>query len=342
MIDGTRAVRPGEELDVARLAAWLGRGPVEIEQFPGGHSNLTYLVRVGEAEYVLRRPPFGSKVKSAHDMGREFRILSKLAPVWSKAPRPSAFCEDESVIGAQFYLMERRRGVILRKEVPQGITIDSRAVAFALVDTLVELHAIDWRRIGLDDGANPEGYLQRQVSGWTKRWHAAKTDEIPELDAVAKWLADAMPVSPAPAIIHNDFKHDNVIFDSKDLARVVGVLDWEMATIGDPLADWGTTLSYWVQADDPQPLQMLRFGPTTLAGTPTREEISAHYAEKSGRDLSQIKWYFVLGIFKGAVVGQQIYFRFRQGLTQDDRFAALLPLVQLSAQRAAELAGIGS
>src|SRR5262249_28261948 len=170
VIDQTGAVRAGEELDVERLRGWLereldARGAIEIEQFPGGHSNLTYLVRVGQGEYVLRRPPFGSKVKSAHDMGREFRILSRLAPVWSKAPRPAAFCEDESVIGAKFYLMERRRGVILRKEMPAGVTIDPRAVAFAIVDTLVELHAIDWRAVGLGDFANPDGYLQRQVGG---------------------------------------------------------------------------------------------------------------------------------------------------------------------------------
>jgi aminoglycoside phosphotransferase (APT) family kinase protein len=344
VIDQTRAVRAGEELDVEKLRGWLeraldARGAVEIEQFPGGHSNLTYLVRVGKDEYVLRRPPFGSKVKSAHDMGREFRILSKLAPVWSKAPRPAAFCEDESVIGAKFYLMERRRGVILRKEVPAGLTIDPRAVAFALVDTLAELHAIDWRGVGLGDFANPEGYLQRQISGWTKRWHDAKTDEIPELDQVAKWLADTMPTSPAPTIIHNDFKHDNVIFDPDDLTRVTGVLDWEMSTIGDPLADWGTSLSYWILATDPQPLQMLRFSPTTVAGTPTREEITARYAEKSGRDVSKVNWYFIYGIFKGAVVGQQLYYRFKQGLTKDERFAAILPLVRLSAQRAAELTG---
>src|SRR5262249_20203099 len=159
----------------------------------------------------------------------------------------------------------------------------------ALVDTLVELHGINWRAVGLGDLANPEGYLQRQISGWTKRWHDAKTDEIPELDHVAAWLLERMPSSPAPSIIHNDFKHDNVIFDPADLTRVIGVLDWEMATIGDPLADWGTSLSYWVQADDPQPLQTLRFGPTTVTGTPTREEITARYAEKSGRDVSNIK-----------------------------------------------------
>ena len=334
----TARMRPGEELDAEKLRAWLGGKSVEIEQFPGGHSNLTYLVRMDGTEYVLRRPPFGSKVKSAHDMGREYRILSKLAPIWSKAPRPTAFCEDESVLGAKFYLMERRRGVILRKEVPAGMKIDPRAVAFALVDTLAELHAIDWRAAGLGDLANPDGYLQRQISGWTRRWHDAKTDEIPELDQVAAWLAERMPQSPAASIIHNDFKHDNLIFDDS-VTRVTGVLDWEMATIGDPLADWGTSLSYWVQADDPQPLQMLRFGPTTLPGTPTREEITARYAEKSGRDVSNIQWYFIYGIFKGAVVGQQIYYRFKQGLTKDERFAMLLPLVQLSARRALEMTG---
>jgi aminoglycoside phosphotransferase (APT) family kinase protein len=345
-VDEPRAIRPGEELDLGRLAAWLegaigaSGDAVTVEQFPGGHSNLTYLVRADGRELVLRRPPFGSKVKTAHDMGREFRILSRLAPVWPRAPRPVAFCEDESILGARFYLMERIAGFIPRKELPRELASDPavvRRICEAMVDALVELHAIDWRAAGLGDFANPEGYLARQIGGWTRRWHDAKTDEIPALDAVAGWLAERLPSSPPASIIHNDFKHDNIILDPRDPTGILGVLDWEMSTIGDPLADLGTSLSYWIEASDPQPLQMFRFGPTTLPGTLSRAEFAARYAEKSGRDVSSIDYYIIYGMFKAAVVGQQIYYRFKQGLTRDERFAGLIHLVRLSAEHAQSL-----
>jgi aminoglycoside phosphotransferase (APT) family kinase protein len=318
---------------------------IAIRQFPGGHSNLTYLVTLGgsegDDEVVLRRPPFGSKVKSAHDMGREHRVLEKLAPVYPKAPRPLAYCDDESVIGARFYLMERVRGAIFRQTAPPGVTVtpeQMRAVDEALVDTLVELHAIDYRAIGLAELGNPDGYVLRQVGGWAKRYADAKTDDVPDIERVAGWLAAHIPASPPATVIHNDLKHDNVVYSLSPAPTVRAILDWEMATIGDPLMDLGTTLCYWVEAGDPEPLRMLRFGPTTLPGSLTRAEVTARYAAKSGRDAADIRFYYCFGLFKTAVVAQQIYARWRQGLTHDERFAHFGHAVRLlAAQAAAQL-----
>ncbi|HTJ47546.1 MAG TPA: phosphotransferase family protein, partial [Kofleriaceae bacterium] len=315
MSDEPRAVRDGEAIDPDRLAAWLdaqlgGHAPVEILQFPGGHSNLTYLVRRGGDEMVLRRPPFGSKVKSAHDMGREYAVLSKLAPVFAKAPRPIAMCDDEGVIGARFYLMERRRGVILRKELPSGFTAaQARRVCELLVDAIAELHSIDYVKAGLGDFGKPAGYVERQVKGWTERYGGSQTDEIPAVTEVAAWLDAHRPADGAPSLIHNDLKFDNVILD-EDLTHVTGILDWEMATVGDPLMDFGTSLGYWVDADDPQPLQMMRFGATNAAGMMTRAEVVARYAQASGRalDPADVLFYYVYGLFKTSVVAQQIYY----------------------------------
>lgn len=342
LIDKTRKVREGEELDIEKLGAYLDRelgpgGPLEIEQFPGGHSNLTYLVRRGDDEYVLRRPPFGSKVKSAHDMGREHRVLSKLSTVHSWAPKPLVFCQDHDVIGSDFYLMNRIRGVILRKEPPRGLTIDeptARALSEMLVDTLADMHNIDLGAIGLGDFGRPEGYIERQITGWTKRYHGSKTDDVPEVIQVADWLAANMPADGPPGLIHNDFKFDNMVLDPDDITRVIGVLDWEMCTVGDPLMDLGTSLSYWVQADDPQPMQMMRFGPTTSPGMLTRAEIVERYAAKTGRDVSNIVFYFCYGLFKTAVVVQQIYYRFATGKTNDPRFASLIHAVKLLCESA--------
>ena len=339
--DEPRAVRAGEELDLPTLQAYLDkeigpRGPVAVQQFPGGHSNLTYLVRHGDEEYVLRRPPFGSKVKSAHDMGREVAVLSKLAAVYDKAPRPLAFCEDESILGAKFYVMERRRGVILRKDIPRGVTIDAtaaRRLCELLVDALVELHAIDFAKAGLGEFGKPAGYIQRQVAGWTERYGGSQTDDIPAVTEVAAWLDAHRPADGAPALLHNDFKFDNVIFD-EGLGRVTGILDWEMSTVGDPLMDLGTSLGYWVESGDSQPLQMMRFGPTTLPGMMTRQEVAARYAERSGRDLTGVVFFYAFGLFKTAVVAQQIYYRYAKGLTQDPRFAAFLQGVKVLAEQA--------
>jgi aminoglycoside phosphotransferase (APT) family kinase protein len=276
---------------------------------------------------VLRRPPFGSKVKSAHDMGREHRLLSALHPAGLPVPKPIAFVDDESIMGEKFYLMERLRGVILRHEPPQGMAIDETLAARlsdALVDALAALHDVDWRAVGLGELGKPEGFVERQVTGWSKRWQDAKTDDIPEMEAVAAWLAARLPPSPPPAIVHGDFKFDNLILDPADPARIVGILDWEMATIGDPLMDVGTSLCYWVEAADPAELKKYAFGPTTRPGFATRRRLAERYAERRGLSLERLSFYYAFGLFKTAVVAQQIYFRWKQGLTRDPRFEGML------------------
>ena len=353
MIDATRPVRAGEELDAAPLAAWLRKrmpelpdGPVEIEQFPGGHSNLTYLLRFGGSgggnpprELVLRRPPFGSKVKTAHDMGREYKVLSRLYSVYPKAPRALACCDDAAVIGAPFYAMERVRGVILRhQQAPPGIDLAPermRQIAGAAVDGLAELHAVDYEAAGLSDLGRPAGYVERQVNGWAERWKGSRTDDIPDVDRAFTWLADHLPPDSGAALIHNDYKYDNLVL-ALDLSRIVAVLDWEMTTVGDPLMDLGTSLGYWIDEGDDPALRTLPAGPTTLPGNLRRAEVAARYAEVSGRDVSNILFYYVYGLLKIAVIAQQIYYRFAQGLTQDQRFAALIGAVRLFGRQAVQ------
>ncbi len=342
-LEPTAPVRHGEELPVATLEACLLRefphhsGPLTVEQFAHGHSNLTYLLRLGGAEFVLRRPPFGNVVKSAHDMGREYRVLSRLWTVYRLAPRPLLYVDAPEIIGAPFYVMERRRGLILRQQLPPGLVIEpavARRLSTALIDSLADLHALDFKAAGLGDLGRPEGYVARQVSGWTDRHARAATSEVPAMDRVARWLAEHQPTDSGATLIHNDFKYDNVILDPDDLTQLAAVLDWEMATVGDPLMDLGTTLGYWVQANDPPALQRSAMGPTALPGTLTRRELIERYAERSGRDVSGILYYYVFGLYKIAVIVQQIYARYVRGHTQDERFARLDRLVSVLAEQA--------
>jgi aminoglycoside phosphotransferase (APT) family kinase protein len=337
-IDQATPVRQGEELDADKLEAYLSAhlpdigGPIRIEQFPAGHSNLTYLVRAGERELVLRRPPFGTQVKTAHDMGREYHILSHLVEVYPRVPRPILYCEDPAVLGAPFYVMERLTGVILRTAVPRGLELFPavmRALSESFVDNLVEIHKVDYEVAGLADLGHPAGYVRRQIEGWTRRYRNARTDDVPEVERIAAWLAEQMPEEAGAALIHNDYKYDNLVLDPEDLTRIIGVLDWEMATIGDPLMDLGTTLGYWVDPDDPEELQRLPFGLTTLEGNLNRWELVQRYAAQSGQDLSNVLFYFVYGLFKVIVIAQQIYARYKAGLTQDARFAVLGYVVQV-------------
>jgi aminoglycoside phosphotransferase (APT) family kinase protein len=335
--------RPGEELDQDRLADYLRlavglEGPLRVQQFPGGHSNLTYLVSSGGREVVLRRPPFGSTVKAAHDMGREFKVLSALGPIFPKVPQVMAFCEDASVLGAPFYLMERVRGVVLRRRLPEGVALPPETVSrlcAAFVETLVELHRLDYAAAGLAGFGNPEGYALRQVTGWTKRYRDAQTGQIGDLDAVAGWLAEHVPPAQGASLLHNDYKHDNLVLDPGRPDRIVGVLDWEMSTLGDPLMDLGTTLAYWVEEGDGEELKAVAFGPTRLPGSYTRRQLVDRYAERSGRGVHDVDFYYCFGLFKIAVVVQQIYYRFRQGLTHDPRFAGLGGAVSVLARQAA-------
>ncbi len=344
--DPTRPVRAGEELPQATLVLYLENaiGPdfnaqsLSIEQFPGGHSNLTYLLKSGTKEWVLRRPPFGSKVKSAHDMGREYRLLSKLSPAFPLVPKPLVFCEDESVIGAKFYVMQRLSGLVIRRDIPPALKLspeDIRALCSSFVDTLAGLHAIDFNSIGLADFGQPKGYVERQVMGWAKRYEASRTDDIPEMERVFAWLAEHKEEAQDASIIHNDFKYDNLLLNPSNISEVVGILDWEMATLGDPRMDLGTTLCYWVEAGDDEALIAMRMGPTAVPGSYTRRELAQAYAQRSGRDLGNIVFYYCFGLFKTAVVLQQIYYRYAQGLTRDPRFGTLIHGVRALAAQAA-------
>jgi aminoglycoside phosphotransferase (APT) family kinase protein len=349
--DGASPVRAGEELPLAALEGYLKQhlgafsGPVRVEQFAQGHSNLTYLVRLGEGEggteLVLRRGPFGNQVKTAHDMGREYRVLSRLWTVYPPAPRPILFCDDPAVLGAPFYLMERRRGIVLRKQLPPGLVIDpdtARRLSITLIDNLAALHALDYRAAGLGDLGKPEGYVHRQVTGWTERYAKAQTDDRPAMENLARWLAEHLP-APAlmgAALVHNDYKYDNLVLDPADLTRIVAVLDWEMATVGNPLMDLGTTLGYWVEAGDPAALREAAFGPTVLPGSLSRRALAERYAAQSGRDVSGVLFHYAFGLFKIAVIVQQIYARYARGHTHDERFAHMNDLVGVLAEQACQ------
>lgn len=327
-VSDTSPVRPGEELNVAALADYLRRElgiaePLTVEQFPSGHSNLTYLLRADVREYVLRRGPLGPVAPKAHDMAREYRLLKAVHPHFPEAPEPLLACEDPAVIGAVFFIMERRHGVILRDKIPEEFTrIPNypQHVSEALIACLVRLHAVDVAATGLIALGKPEGFLERQVEGWAERWRRAQVEPIPEMDGVIHWLEQRLPSSPPPTLVHNDYKLDNVMFRAGSADHIEAVLDWEMATVGDPLADVGLALCYWTWATAPQ-LQN-RTTPTLSAqpGWYTRDQFVELYSRLSGRDLSNIGYYEVLGVFKLAVILQQIYFRFHRGQTADSRF----------------------
>ncbi|TCJ18365.1 phosphotransferase family protein [Rubrobacter taiwanensis] len=327
----TIPVREGEELDLGAVGRYLRanvegvpEGELVVRQFPAGASNLTYLLRVGDWEAVLRRPPFGPVPPKAHDMIREASILLRLHPVYPLAPKPYAICEDESVIGAPFYIMERRKGVVLDDSFPEGCEPTRelcRQISASTVETIAELHAIDWEAAGLGDIGYPEGFLERQVRGWISRYEKAKTGEMEEVGPLTAWISANVPQSPPATVIHNDFKLNNMILDPQNLSRVVAVLDWEMTTIGDPLFDLAVTLSYWVEPDDPEEIRSVLPAVTDTPGFMTREEFMQLYARLSGRDLSEMHFYLTFAYFKLAVILQQIYARYAKGQTRDSRFA---------------------
>ncbi|MGA9172791.1 MAG: phosphotransferase family protein [Thermoactinomyces sp.] len=334
----TIPVRRGEELNGKKLERFLRahfnleNDPLEIEQFATGHSNLTYLIRVGTWEAVLRRPPLGPIAPKAHDMGREYQVLKRLHPVFPLAPKPLVYCEDPDIVGAPFFMMERRQGVVVDISFPPEIPPTEekgRQLSEMMVESLVKLHEIPYQEAKMDQISRPQGFLSRQVEGWIRRYHRSKTDEIKDVDALTNYLASHIPASPNPAIIHYDYKFNNVMFDSR-LTKMVGIFDWEMATVGDPLADLGCAMSYWIEENDPVFLKRA-FGQdpvTVLPGFFTREEFMECYAQKSGRDLSQIHYYLTFAYFKLAVICQQIYYRYKKGQTSDERFAKMGDLAQ--------------
>jgi aminoglycoside phosphotransferase (APT) family kinase protein len=349
--DQTSAVRPGEELDLVKLEPFLHNhfplqtGTLAVRQFPSGHSNLTYSVHLGEREFVLRRPPFGSKVKTAHDMGREFRVLSKLHAAFPPAPEVLVYSDDESILGAPFYLMEPVRGIILRRELPPGMTLPpetAKRLSESFVDNLARLHNLDYAAIGLADLGKPAGYLERQVRGWTERYYGSKTHDYPEVVKISAWMAEHLPSTNGAALIHNDYKYDNVVLDPNDITKIIGVLDWEMCTIGDPLSDLGSALAYWVDEKDPDELQKIRWGPTNVPGSLTRRQLLERYSRATGREVSNMSFYLTFARFKIAVIIQQIYFRYHQGLTKDQRFATMPAIVTLLLRASLQCAQTGA
>lgn len=328
----TIQIRKGEELNLSVLHEFLKEivndlpnEELIIRQFSAGHSNLTYLLKVGQWEAVLRRPPLGPVAPKAHDMKREFRILSEIHPHYSIAPKPIIYSENETIVGSPFFIMERKNGEVFDTSFPEHLNVtieDCKTISNVMVDKLVELHSIDYQKTNLLEISKPANFMERQVQGWMTRYNRAKTSEISEVEQLMNWLVKNVPIHHDAAIIHYDFKLNNSMF-SNDLSKMVGLFDWEMTTIGDPLADLGVAMSYWIQNNDPD---LLKFGlgkpPVTIQeGFMTRAQFIEAYARKSGRDVSNINFYLAFAYFKLAVIVQQIYYRFKVGQTNDQRFA---------------------
>jgi aminoglycoside phosphotransferase (APT) family kinase protein len=346
----TIPVRADERFSVARVSEFLARAGLggfdpthlEVEQFPAGHSNLTYLLRSRDWEAVLRRPPLGQVAPRAHDMTREYHILARLHPVFRLAPQPFVLCEDVEVIGAPFYIMERRRGLVLDQEFPPDWQPDAnlhRAIAESLVRVLVDLHAVDWRSVGLDAIGRPDGYMQRQVSGWIDRYQRARTTDVEVVEPLSVWLVDALPESPPATIIHNDYKLNNVLLDALDPRRITAVLDWEMATVGDPLSDLAALLVYWTEAGESEMMGGLK-AVTVTPGFPGRADLIQMYATWSGRDVARLDWYLAFAYFRVGVICQQIYYRWFKGQTHDERFSGHGAVATNLVRNAAYVAGL--
>ncbi|PKM05406.1 MAG: phosphotransferase family protein [Gammaproteobacteria bacterium HGW-Gammaproteobacteria-6] len=340
--DQATQIRQGEELDVQAVDQYLKsqipglEGQPSITQFPGGASNLTYLIAYPAQEFVLRRPPFGKKAKSAHDMGREYRIQKQLGQAFPYCPKVFAHCTDESVLGCEFYVMERVKGIILRSEIPAELGLDAsktRELCKSFIDKFVELHNLDYSACGLADLGKPEGYVKRQIEGWIDRYQKAATPDAPDWSTVMAWLREKMPADhPKPGLVHNDYRFDNVILDPDNPMQIIGVLDWEMTTIGDPLMDLGNTLAYWIEATDSQPMQLIRRQPSHAPGMLTRQEFADYYAQKAGIEINNLDYYYTYGLFRLAGIVQQIYYRFYHGQTQDKRFASFIHMNKLLQQ----------
>ena len=342
-------VRPDERFDEARLAAYLrgklpgAAGDMTVRQFGGGKANLTFQLRfAGGAEYVLRRPPLGPVAPSSHDMGREYRVLSVLHRSFDFAPRSWLYCEDKAVIGAPFQVMTRCHGIVVREHLPATFAADpaaGRKMSAALVDALAAFHAVDYAALGLSRLGKPDGFIQRQVDGWQRRWQRAKLHDDPQVDQIYRWLSGCVPKNSAHSLVHNDPKLDNTMFAVDDPGRVVAILDWDMCTLGDPLSDVGALLTYWTQPDDPPAVRAIAMMPTGDHDFMSRDELVQRYASSSGNEISDIRFYHVLGIFRLLVILQQIYIRYVRGQTQDQRFAGLGEAVAALTVWALDIAG---
>lgn len=330
------AVRAGEELDIASVDRWLKQqvpelqGVPEVTQYAGGASNWTYRLQYANRDLILRRPPAGTKAKSAHDMAREFSVQQALKPVYPCAPTMVALCRDDTVIGCEFYVMERIAGVIPRARLPQGVDLSAeqtRQLCLNVIDKLIELHQVDYQAAGLQHLGKGAGYAQRQISGWSERWQKARTWNVPGYAGVIEWLKANTPDDVATCVIHNDWRFDNVVLSADDPTQVIGVLDWEMATLGDPLMDLGSTLAYWVEADDDRFIRSMRRQPTHLPGMLTRAEVVAYYCEKMKLRPANWTFYEVYGLFRVAVIIQQIYYRYHHKQTRNPAFKKFWLLV---------------
>ncbi len=316
-------VRDEDAFDIAKVHSWLKNfldleELPEVQQFRSGASNLTYLLKYQNRELVLRRPPVGTKAVSAHDMKREFLIQSRLRPVYELVPKVIALCEDHSILGSDFYVMERIQGDIFRRDVPPSLTKEDIAImANSLVAGLAQLHSVD--SSVLQELNKGPGYVTRQVEGWSKRYRNALTDDVPDGEDVMRWLDANKPKDVDSCIIHGDWRIDNMVFDLGQ-KKLVGVLDWELATVGDPLMDLGSALAYWVDRDDDPEFASLRRQPSHLEGMPTRKEFIAKYLELSGRRCDDFTFYEVFGLFRLTVIIQQIWARYRAGQTTNPAF----------------------
>ncbi|MFC4057333.1 phosphotransferase family protein [Planomonospora corallina] len=344
-------VREEDAFDVAALHAWLTDrvagldGPPRVRQFRGGVSNLTYLLSYADRDLVMRRPPRGHKAASAHDMRREFTVQQRLRPHFGAVPQMVGFCDDPGVLGGEFYVMERLKGTVLRSELPPGMTLgpdEARALGHTVIDTLADLHTVDPGAAGLAELGKGPGYVRRQVEGWSRRYRGALTDDVPDGEAVMAWLDGRRPEDAALRLIHNDWKLDNLVLDMSGPARIVGVLDWEMATIGDPLMELGSSMAYWITADDDELYALLRRQPTHLPGMPTREQFVERYLARTGLKMGDWTFYEVFGLFRLAVIAQQIWFRYRAGQTTNPAFAMFGDAVRILVGRASALAGVRS
>lgn len=325
-----KEIRKGEELDAARLETFLKdslpglEGKLGIKQFPGGHSNLTYLLIFSNQEMVLRRPPLGSKVRGAHDMKREYTVLKALVPVFPYVPKPLTYAEDPSIIGFPFYVMERLKGQIIRQDRSEEVSLtpeQARLFGRNMMKVLSQLHALDYRKIGLEDFGKPQGYLQRQVEGWVKRYRDARTPDVPDGEDVMAWLeAHRPPDVEHPSIVHGDWKPDNIVLDKSDPTKIIGILDWEMATIGDPFMDATYTMIYFDEKAEQDPLGISATLPAILRESVSREELLEAYQASFGASVANLSFYYVLNMFRLAGLLQQIYYRYYHGVTKDQRF----------------------
>ncbi|QCX00877.1 phosphotransferase family protein [Aggregatimonas sangjinii] len=329
----TKPVREGEELNQDDLKKFLlehnliadSNSELQVSQFSNGFSNLTYLLNIEERAYVLRRPPFAAP-KRGHDMGREFKVIRNLNTVFDKTPKAFAYSEDTTILGAPFYVMSKVEGEILtaKEAHKRQVTPDEfRTISNTWLDTFVAFHNIDYNAAGLEDLGRPEGYIERQVTNWSKQYLAAATDDVPTAKKVMVWMQENQPKHYDHTIIHNDFKYDNVVFKDDSWKDIAAVLDWEMCTLGDPLMDLGTSLGYWTTAADPDFMKQGLQSPTVMPGNPIRTELVQQYATKSGRNIDNLIFYYAYGLFKIAVIAQQIYYRYKNGHTNDPKFAFL-------------------